>query len=170
MLLRLTAGALGNNTVSASALGASVSQTYTVAGGELRLTPAVGLDASGAERLQEVPAMACQAIDVRYESGGVARSGSASLSTSRGALYADSNCGVTLPSSLAFNNGNLPRSYVQSANAGVATITALVAGGPTAQTRLEFVALLSAASKLGVQADPAVLGEIGRASCRERVF
>lgn len=158
LLLRLTAGALGNNTVSASALGASVSQAYTVAGGELRLTPAVGLDASGAERLQEVPAMACQAIDVRYESGGVARSGSASLSTSRGALYADSTCTATLPSSLAFNNGNLPRSYVQSANAGVATITALVAGGPTAQTRLEFVALLSAASKLGVQADPAVLG------------
>lgn len=158
LLLRLAAGALGNNAVSASALGATVSHAYTVAGGELRLTPAVGLDASGGEVLQEVPAMACQAIDVRYESGGVARTGSASLSTSRGTLYADSACGVALPSSLAFTNGNLPRSYVQSANAGVATITALVAGGPTAQTRLEFVALLSAASKLGVQADPAVLG------------
>lgn len=158
LLLRLAAGALGNNAVSASALGASVSHAYTVAGGELRLTPAVGLDASGTELLQEVPALACQAIDVRYESGGVARTGSASLSTSRGTLYADSSCGVALPSSLAFSNGNLPRSYVQSANAGVATITALVAGGPTAQTRLEFVALLSAASKLGVQADPAVLG------------
>ena len=158
LLLRLAAGALGNNAVSASALGASVSHAYTVAGGELRLTPAVGLDASGAELLQEVPALACQSIDVRYESGGVARTGSASLSTSRGTLYADSNCGVALPSSLAFTNGNLPTSYLRSDNAGMATITALVAGGPTAQTRLEFVALPSAASKLGVQADPAVLG------------
>ena len=158
LLLRLAAGALGNNAVSASALGASVSHAYTVAGGELRLTPAVGLDASGAELLQEVPALACQAIDVRYESGGVARTGSASLSTSRGTLYADSACGVALPSSLAFSNGNLPTSYLRSDNAGIATITALVAGGPTAQTRLEFVALPSAASKLGVQADPAVLG------------
>ena len=158
LLLRLAAGALGNNAVSASALGATVSHAYTVAGGELRLTPAVGMDAGGGEILQEVPAMACEAIDVRYESNGVARTGSASLSTSRGTLYADSACGVALPSSLTFTNGNLPRSYVQSANAGVATITATVAGGPTAQTRLEFVALLSAASKLGVQADPAVLG------------
>ncbi|MGK5060884.1 hypothetical protein [Janthinobacterium sp. LB3P112] len=44
----------------------------------------------------------------------------------------------------------MPRSYVQPANAGVATLTAAVAGGPTAQTRLEFVAPLSGASKLAV--------------------
>ncbi|OBV37861.1 Ig-like domain-containing protein [Janthinobacterium psychrotolerans] len=158
LLLRLAAGAPGNNAVSASALGASVSHAYTVAGGELRLSPAVGLDASGAELPQEVPAMACQPIDVRYESGGVARTGSASLSTSRGTLHADSACAAVLPSSLIFTNGSLPTSYVRSAYAGMATITAAVAGGPTAQTRLEFIAPLSSASKLSVQAGPAVLG------------
>ncbi len=157
LLLRLTAGSLGKDAVSVSALGAAATQAYAVAGSELRLSPAVGQDASGADVLPEVAILACQAIDVRYDKAGAAQTGSASLSTSRGSLFADSACSQALPASLNFNNGNLPRSYVQSANAGVASITAAVAGGPSAQTRLEFVAPLSGASKLAVQAEPAVL-------------
>lgn len=157
LLLRLTAGSLGKDAVSVSALGAAAAQAYAVAGSELRLSPAVGQDASGADVLPEVATLACQPIDVRYDKAGVAQTGSASLSTSRGSLFADSACSQAVPASLIFNNGNLPRSYVQSANAGVATITAAVAGGPSAQTRLEFVAPLSPASKLAVQAEPAVL-------------
>ena len=157
LLLRLTAGSLGKDAVSVSALGAAAAQAYAVAGSDLRLSPAVGQDASGADVLPEVAILACQAIDVRYDKAGVAQTGSASLSTSRGNLFADSACSQALPASLIFNNGNLPRSYVQSANAGVASITAAVAGGPSAQTRLEFVAPLSGASKLAVQAEPAVL-------------
>ncbi|PVX36228.1 Ig-like domain-containing protein [Janthinobacterium sp. 78] len=157
LLLRLTAGSLGKDAVSVSALGAAATQAYAVAGSELRLSPAVGQDASGADVLPEVATLACQPIDVRYDKAGVAQTGSASLSTSRGSLFADSACSQAVPASLIFNNGNLPRSYVQSANAGVATVTAAVAGGPSAQTRLEFVAPLSGASKLAVQAEPAVL-------------
>ncbi|MGK5051917.1 Ig-like domain-containing protein [Janthinobacterium sp. RB2P8] len=157
LVLRLTAGSLGKDAVSVSALGAAATQAYAVAGSDLRLSPAVGQDASGADVLPEVATLACQPIDARYDKAGMAQTGSASLSTSRGSLFADSACSQALPASLIFSNGNLPRSYVQSANAGVATITAAVAGGPTAQTRLEFVAPLSAASKLAVQAQPAVL-------------
>ena len=157
LLLRLTAGSLGKDAVSAGALGASAAQAYAVAGSDLRLSPAISQDASGADVLPEIPTLACQAIDVRYDKAGVAQSGSASLSTSRGSLFGDSGCSQALPPSLTFNNGNLPRSYLQSAHAGVATVTAAVAGGPTAQTRLEFVAPLSGASKLAVQAEPAVL-------------
>ena len=157
LLLRLTAGSLGKDAVSVSALGAAATQAYAVAGSELRLSPAVGQDASGADVLPEVATLACQPIDVRYDKAGVAQTGSASLSTSRGSLFMDSACSQALPASLIFSNGNLPRSYVQSANAGVASITAAVAGGPSAQTRLEFVAPLSGASKLAVQAEPAVL-------------
>lgn len=157
LLLRLTAGSLGKDAVSAGALGASAAQAYAVAGSDLRLSPAISQDASGADVLSEISTLACQAIDVRYDKAGVAQSGSASLSTSRGSLFGDSGCSQALPPSLTFNNGNLPRSYLQSAHAGVATVTAAVAGGPTAQTRLEFVAPLSGASKLAVQAEPAVL-------------
>ncbi|MBW3500812.1 Ig-like domain-containing protein [Janthinobacterium sp. NKUCC08_JDC] len=157
LVLRLTASSLGKDAVSVNALGAAATQAYAVAGSDLRLSPAVGQDASGADVLAEVAALACQPIDARYDKAGVAQSGSASLSTSRGNLFADSACSQALPASLMFSNGNLPRSYVQSANAGVTTITAAVAGGPSAQTRLEFVAPLSPASKLAVQADPAVL-------------
>ncbi|QKY09025.1 Ig-like domain-containing protein [Janthinobacterium lividum] len=157
LVLRLTAGSLGKDAVSVSALGAAATQAYAVAGSDLRLSPAVGQDASGADVLPEIATLACQPIDARYDRAGVPQAGSASLSTSRGSLFADSACSQALPASLIFNNGNLPRSYVQSANAGVATVTAAVAGGPTAQTRLEFIAPLSPASKLAVQADPAVL-------------
>lgn len=157
LLLRLTAGSLGKDAVSAGALGASAAQAYAVAGSDLRLSPAISQDASGADVLPEIPTLACQAIDVRYDKAGVAQSGSASLATSRGSLFGDSGCSQALPPSLTFNNGNLPRSYLQSAHAGVATVTAAVAGGPTAQTRLEFVAPLSGASTLAVQAEPAVL-------------
>lgn len=157
LVLRLTAGSLGRDAVSVSALGAAATQPYAVAGSDLRLSPAVGQDASGADVLAEVATLACQPIDARYDKAGVAQTGSASLSSSRGSLFADSACSQALPTSLVFSNGNLPRSYVQSANTGVATITAAVAGGPSAQTRLEFVAPLSPASKLAVQADPAVL-------------
>ena len=157
LLLRLSAAALGNHAVSASALGATVSHAYAVAGKELRISPAVGQDASGAELLQEVPVMACQPVDVQHAAGGAVPAGSASLLTSRGSLFADSACTIALPATLAFSNGNLPRSYVRSANAGVATITASVAGGPTAQTRLEFVALAGSATRITLQADPAVL-------------
>ncbi|MEG0881298.1 MAG: Ig domain-containing protein, partial [Janthinobacterium sp.] len=150
-------GSLGKDAVSVSALGAAATQAYAVAGSDLRLSPAVVQDASGADVLPEVATLACQPIDARYDKAGVAQAGSASLSTSRGSLFADSACSQALPASLIFSNGNLPRSYVQSANAGVATVTAAVAGGPTAQTRLEFVASLSGASKLAVQAEPAVL-------------
>ncbi|MDN2700594.1 Ig-like domain-containing protein [Janthinobacterium sp. SUN100] len=157
LVLRLTAGSLGKDAVSVSALGAAATQAYAVAGSDLRLSPAVGQDASGADVLPEVATLACQPIDARYDKAGVPQAGSASLSTSRGSLFSDSACSQALPASLIFSNGNLPRSYVQSANAGVATLTAAVAGGPSAQTRLEFVAPLSGASKLAVQADPAVL-------------
>ncbi|PHV31158.1 Ig domain-containing protein [Janthinobacterium sp. BJB312] len=157
LVLRLTAGSLGKDAVSVNALGAAATQAYAVAGSDLRLSPAVSQDASGADVLPEVATLACQPIDARYDKAGLAQTGSASLSTSRGSLFADSDCSQALPASLIFSNGNLPRSYVQSANAGVTTITAAVAGGPTAQTRLEFVAPLSAASRLAVQADPAVL-------------
>ncbi|MCC7596369.1 Ig-like domain-containing protein [Janthinobacterium sp. FW305-129] len=157
LVLRLTANSLGKDAVSVSALGAAATQAYAVAGSDLRLSPAVGQDASGADVLPEVATLACQPIDARYDKAGVAQTGSASLSTTRGSLFGDSACSQALPASLIFSNGNLPRSYIQSANAGVATVTAAVAGGPSAQTRLEFVAPLSPASKLAVQAEPAVL-------------
>jgi hypothetical protein len=157
LVLRLTAGSLGKDAVTVGALGATATQAYAVAGSDLRLSPAVTQDASGADVLPETATLACQPIDARYDKAGVAQAGSASLSTSRGSLFADSACSLALPASLIFSNGNLPRSYVQSANAGVATITAAVAGGPTAQTRLEFVAPLGSASKLAVQADASVL-------------
>lgn len=160
LVLRLAAGALGKDAVSASALGASASQAYTVAGSDLRLTPAVTQDKDGADILPEVAILACQAIDVRYARAdtGEPQSGSASLTTSRGSLFADSACARAIAPGLLFSNGNLPRSYLQSAHAGLATITAAVAGGPVAQTRLEFVASVGPASNLSAQAQPAVLG------------
>ncbi|MEX0144317.1 hypothetical protein MRBLMS1_005238 [Massilia sp. LMS1-1-1.1] len=109
LVLRLTASSLGRDAVSVSALGAAATQPYAVAGSDLRLSPAVGQDASGADVLAEVATLACQPIDARYDKAGVAQTGSASLSSSRGSLFADIACSQALPTSLVFSNGNLPR-------------------------------------------------------------
>ncbi|CDG83332.1 bacterial Ig-like domain family protein [Janthinobacterium agaricidamnosum NBRC 102515 = DSM 9628] len=166
--LSLQAARLGADAVSVSALGASASIALAIAGTDLSITPAVGSDANGAERLMEVATGACQAVDVRYEKLGAGQSGTVSLSTSRGILYSDVLCSQPLNGALALHQGDLPRSFVKSANAGIATLSAAVAGGPVAHTRIEFVAPLTASARLSLQAEPAILASNSATAATER--
>ncbi|EZP39826.1 hypothetical protein [Janthinobacterium lividum] len=59
LVLHLTASSLGKDAVSVNALGAAATQAYAVAGSDLRLSPAVSQDASGADVLAEVATLAC---------------------------------------------------------------------------------------------------------------
>ncbi|MBW3509237.1 MULTISPECIES: hypothetical protein [Janthinobacterium] len=49
--------------MSVSALGAAATQASALAGSDLRLSSAVGQDASGADVLPEIATLACQPID-----------------------------------------------------------------------------------------------------------
>src|SRR5262249_14736791 len=48
--------------------------------------------------------------------------------------------------------------YLKSDNAGVATVSASVAGGPSAQANIEFIAALTPSATISLQAEPAIIG------------
>ena len=166
--LSLLGTRLGEETVSVAARGASASKTVSVTGTELSITPALGSDAAGAELMQEVATGVCQPVDVRYQKLGVGQSGTVELATSRGRLYSDNACSQALAGALTLAGGLAPRSYVSSVNAGIATLVAGVGGGPSALTRIEFVAPLTAAAGVNLQAEPAVIGSNASGAQGER--
>lgn len=157
IVLSLQASRIGADSVSVAALGAGAGKAISVESTDLRVTPAVTVDAGGAEALKEVATGACQPVDVRFEKQGVGQAGIVNLSTSRGKLYADGGCSLPLAGALTLAGGDAPRSYVASNNTGIATLTAAVANGPTSSTRIEFIAPLTPMSTLSLLADPAVL-------------
>nr|WP_229496199.1 Ig-like domain-containing protein [Massilia polaris] len=153
--MKLQGSQRGDEQVTVSALGASAAKPVTVSGSELVLLPAVTVGASGVEMLKEIMVDSCSPVDGRYMT---AQTGTVTLTTSRGTLFRDAACTQALAGSLSIANGSVPRTYIRSASAGVSTVDAVIAGGPAASTRLEFVAPLAASARLNLQADLAVLG------------
>ncbi|MYM28812.1 Ig-like group 1 domain-containing protein [Duganella sp. CY15W] len=93
----------------------------------------------------------CQQVSVTNAPGATV-----TISTSRGTIYAESTCRTTLSSPLAVSGG-AASAYVNATSPGVATLTAN-SGGLTTQTDLEFVAPVTNATTISLQADPAVIG------------
>lgn len=155
VLLKLQATQRGDEQVSVSALGASAAKALVVGANDVVLAPAITVASGGGETLQELVVGSCSPVDGHSTAG---QSGSVTLTASRGRLYRDAACSLPLAGALSLVDGNFPRTYIISENAGVSTIEAAIAGGPSAITRLEFVAPLAASSKVGLQADLAVLG------------
>ncbi|MES2114977.1 MAG: Ig-like domain-containing protein [Pseudomonadota bacterium] len=152
-IIVVQASTVGGETVTVTAAGASAAHALAIADGELTLTPAVTVDAAGAEVVQQVATGNCQPIDGHYT--GLATGGAATvlLSTSRGGVYADSACRTPLAAPLPVTGGAMQRAYVASAYAGVATLTATMPGGPGAVSKVEFVAPLTPSATLTLQAD-----------------
>lgn len=171
LVFSVLAARVGADSIGVTAQGASAALALTVAAAApantLTILPAVGIDASGAELLKEVATGACQPIDLRYDKAGA----TATLSTSRGRLYSDDACTTLLNGTLAMVNGAFPRSYLQSANTGIATVIATLGGGAaTAQTRLEFVAPLTANARISLQAEQSNLGSNAAGSLERSVI
>lgn len=93
----------------------------------------------------------CQQVSVTNAPGT-----SVTLSSSRGTIYSDAACGTALGGALPLSGG-AATAYVNATSPGVATLTAN-AGGQTTQTDLEFVAPVTNATTISLQADPAVVG------------
>lgn len=82
--------------------------------------------------------------------------GDVTISSSRGTVYADAGCTVPLAGAVALAGG-AANAYIDANSPGVATLSART-GTLGTQTELEFVAPLTTASTITVQADPAVIG------------
>lgn len=166
VVLTLTANQAGNDTLTVSSQGASVSTPLNVNAAKLTLNfvdssgnVVTYFDANGNELQTANTSSSCLKIAAHYDVGGVAQNGTVNINTSRGALYSDASCSSSLPSSsVTLSNGDAQATYLKSGTAGVATVTASVSGGPTAQTSVEFVAPLTAAATISLQAEPAIIG------------
>jgi hypothetical protein len=153
--VQLTGTALGSEEFTVASRGTTVTRSVTVTGNNLVLSPAIGTDASGAELLTQVPIGTCTPIDA---SSATAASGSITLATSRGVLYSDSACTQALSGATSYSGTSLPRAWLMSSSAGIATIEGALSSGARASTRLEFVAPLVASARVDVQADQALVG------------
>lgn len=156
--LQFSASKRGSEQLTLAALGATMSRAILVGGSDVTVTPSVAVAAGGAEMPNEVAVGACAPVGGSYLIGGVGQSGSVTLSASRGQLFRDAACTHALSGSQALSGGNFPGAWIKSANAGVSTIEATVAGGPTGSTRVEFIATLLASSQVNLQSDLAVVG------------
>ncbi len=159
--MQLRASQAGAEMLSASALGASARMAITIGSlnpTELSVKPAPTTDASGNEVLAQNDIGSCVPVDIGYTPQGGQPVVSLLLSSSRGRLYADPACGQLLASTIALNAGAVLRAYLSSPDTGVATLDASVAGGPSASTRIRFVAPLTQASQITLQSDLPTVG------------
>jgi hypothetical protein len=152
--VKLGATTRGNEDITLSALGASVTKAILVGGNEVSMTPGVTLDANGAEVLSEVTTGSCAPIDGSTSTAAT----SVTLSASRGALYSDAACSQQLSDALPVSGGAFPRTYIRSDNAGQSTIDATLSNGALGSTRIQFVAALLSSARVSLQSDLAVVG------------
>ncbi len=156
--LVFSASRRGTEQLTLSAFGASMTRSILVGGSDVTLTPAVLVDAGGSETLSEVTVGSCAPVGGSYMIDGVGQAGTVTLAASRGQLYRDSACGTPLAGPLTLVGGAIPATWIRSDNAGVGSIEARVAGGPSGSTRLAFIAVLGQSAQVNVQADAALVG------------
>jgi hypothetical protein len=148
----VTGSQVGDDTLTASAQGASATKTYSV--------NSVSLVASTA--VKEASVSDCTRVSARYENAGVGQNGTINISTSRGQVYTDAACSVALgSSSVPVTGGDAQATYIKSGTSGTATITATVVNGPTAQTEITFYAPLTSTATINVQSEPSVVSPSG---------
>lgn len=156
VVLTLTASQSGNDTLSVSSQGASASAAVNVNAAKLSVSI---LDAGGNAITTANTTVSCSRIAAHYEVSGVPQNGTINLNTSRGKLYSDSACTTALSSSgVSLTNGDAQATYLKSDTAGVATVTASISNGPSAQANLEFIAPLTSSATISIQAEPAIIG------------
>ncbi len=138
--INVTATVAGTDSISATAQGATATHSLAISGDQFQITtPAV--DA-------EIDLGAVQTITARWQVSGVPQVGQTiNFTSTRGTLSA--NTAVT-------NASGDASVTITSNNAGPATITAFVSGGPSTSKAVEFVATTAAAIEL--QTSPSTIG------------
>lgn len=147
--LILTYAASGGSTdvITVRSLGETASTTIAINTSSF----AVRVQDGGGNVVTSTTIGSCRQVAV---TGGSA--GDVTISSSRGTVYTNATCTVPLNGALTLAGG-AATAYIDANSPGVATLTAR-AGVLGTQSDLEFVAPLTTASTITVQADPAVIG------------
>lgn len=154
LVLSYSANSPGADTIVVKSMGETATSVITISAANFN----VGVIDGGGTPQSSAPTNTCQIVAIHSDIGGVPQGGNVSLNISRGAVYSDPGCLAPLTAPLVLNplTGNVV-GYASAANPGIATLTATT-GGVTAQGTVEFIAPLTSASTITVQADPAVVG------------
>jgi hypothetical protein len=153
LVLSYKANSAGNDTVTVRALGETASAPITVVASNFTLAV---VDANGAA-LASAEINTCQTVAISNFVAGVAQTGTVSVTSSRGTVYADA-CVTPLVAPVLLSGGTA-KVYLRSSGPGVATLTAnSSATSSTVQGAVEFVAPALSTSVINLQAAPAVVG------------
>jgi len=153
-----TAIGTGSDTISVRAGGEAAGATLAISSSNFNVN---AVNASGAV-VSTTTINTCQLVAIHSDTGGVPQTGTVTLSSSRGDIYATltactNNTRLTTP--LALDAAGNATAYVRAQNPGLATLNATSsASGVTVQGTVEFVAPLLASANVNVQASPAVIG------------
>lgn len=166
VVLTYTGTNSGADTVTVSSMGETASTSITT----VSTTFSVGVINTVTARALQTFANTnvCHPVLVRDFDGSTARSGTVTVSSSRGAIYSDAACGVPLTSSVALAGGEAVV-YIKAGSPGVATLTANSgATGSSVQGVVEFVSPLVSSAVISVQTSPAVIGANAPGSTTEQ--
>lgn len=155
LVLSYTAQTAGSDTIVVKALGETATSPLTISALNFDVRAVDG----GNNTVGSANVNTCQKVAIHYDLTGVkvGEEPPVALSASRGNVYGDSACSAVLSSALKLSSGGDAVAYIESTSAGVTTLTAS-ANGLTVQGLIEYVAPLTAAASITVQADPAVIG------------
>lgn len=144
VLFSVTINSTTNDTLTATALGATGTHSFTITGDSFNLTvPA------------EIFISTCQAVTAEWISGGIPQAGaSIGFSATRGNIYTDAGC-TTPGSSAATDAAGIATVWINSTTPGPVSLTATTSSGLSTNAASEFVATTPAA--LTLQADNIVL-------------
>lgn len=166
VVLSYTGTTPGSDTVTVSSMGESANTSITT----VSTTFSVGVINNGTPRTLQTLANTdtCHPVLVRDFDGTTARSGTVTVSSSRGSIYGDAACAVQLISAAPLTAGEAIV-YIKANSPGVATLTAnSSATGTSVQGVVEFVSPLVAGSIISVQTSPAVIGANAAGSTTEQ--
>ena len=161
VVVAVTGNRGGDDTLIASAQGASSSTKFTVNTASVSVTAAVS----------EANVETCTSIEARYQNAGVSQNGTINISTTRGVIYADSACNTAFGATgVSIAPGGTLITYIKSSTAGTAVITATIANGPTAQDDIKFVAPLTTTATISIQPEPSIVSPSGTSQSNTSVL
>ncbi len=164
LVLSYAAGKTGNDVVTVRAMGETASTAIAISTASFSI---MAVDGAGAA-IATADTNRCYPVVVSNFVSGVPQGGTVSVSSSRGAIYADAAC--TAPLSSTALAGGTARVYVAASGPGIATLTASSsATNSVVQGTLEFVAPLTSSAVISLQGAPAVVGANLPGSTSEQV-
>lgn len=155
LVLSYTGTSAGADTVTVNAAGETASTAISAVSTNFSVSAVTALNVP----LSIANTGVCNKVLVRdFDANNAPRTGTVSISASRGLLFSDAGCAAPLNGPITLAGGQAI-AYVQAVSPGTSTLTATSnATASTTQGSVEFVAPLTSTAVISLQATPATVG------------